>query len=312
MRSLPALIPARFRKAAVPGLPVAPARRPAPRRRQPPRTISARLGQIVARRGFGSALAVLLLSSAAAYGFVRGGHFETFIADAGRPADIAARLFGFGVSVVAISGNHELQNAEILDASGITPRDSVLFLDANAVRQRLKAVPLVRDASVRKLYPDQVVLIIDERTPHALWQIDGEVSIVAADGTAIDQMRDQRFTRLPFVVGEGANERVKDYVKLLEAAGDFRSRIVAGVLVGQRRWNLKLNNGVDVRLPEDNPEAAVKRLATLARENKLPDKDIIAIDLRMAGRITVRLSEDAAAQRIEAKTKKTKPRGGAA
>ncbi len=52
------------------------------------------------------------------------------------------------------------------------------------------------------------------------------------------------------------------------------------------------------------------RLATLARENKLPDKDIIAIDLRMAGRITVRLSEDAATQRMEAKTKKTKPKGG--
>ena len=54
------------------------------------------------------------------------------------------------------------------------------------------------------------------------------------------------------------------------------------------------------------------RLATLARDNKLPDKDIIAIDLRMAGRITVRLSEDAATQRMEAKTKKTKPKGGAA
>ena len=98
MGSLPALIPARFRKAAVPGLPAAPARRPAPRRRLPPRTISARLAQIVARRGFGSALAILFLSSAAAYGFVRGGHFETFVSDAGRPVDIAARIFGFGVS----------------------------------------------------------------------------------------------------------------------------------------------------------------------------------------------------------------------
>lgn len=310
--ALAAFVPARFRGAAVAGLPAAPARRPAPRRRLPPRSPRARFAHFVTHRGFGSALAIVFLSSAAAYGFVRGGHYETFINEAGRPADLAARLFGFGLSVVAISGQQELLNAEILEASGITPRDSVLFLDANAVRQRLKSVPLIRDATVRKLYPDQVVISINERTPHALWQIDGDVSIVAADGTAIDMMRDQRFAKLPFVVGEGANERVPEYVKILEAAGDFRSRIVAGVLVGQRRWNLKLGNGVDVRLPENKPEAAVARLAALARDNKLPDKDVIAIDLRIPGRITVRLSEEAAAQRLEAKTKKTKPKGGAA
>lgn len=310
--ALASLVPARFRSAAPAGLAAAPARRPAPRRRAPRKTLAAQFSHLATRRGFGSALAIVFLSSAAAYGFVRGGHYEAFIAEAGRPADLAARALGFGVSVVAISGQQELQNGEILEASGITPRDSVLFLDANAVRQRLKSVPLIREATVRKLYPDQIVISIVERTPHALWQVDGEVSIVAADGKAIDKMRDQRFARLPFLVGEGANERVADYMKLLEAAGDFRSRIVAGVLVGQRRWNLKLNNGVDVRLPEDKPEAAVARLAALARDNKLPDKDVISIDLRMAGRITVRLSEEAAAQRLEARTKKTKPKGSAA
>ncbi len=288
------------------------ARRPALRKRAPRRTLGAHLTYLVTRRGFGTALAAVFLSASASYGFVRGGHFDAFSAEAGRPADIVARLFGFGVSVVAISGQTELQNAEILDASGVTSRDSVLFLDAQAVRQRIKEMPLVREATVRKLYPDQLVIAITERVPYALWQYDGEVSVIAADGKAIDQMRDQRFTRLPFVVGEGANARVSEYLKITEAAGDFKARISAGVLVGQRRWNLKLSNGVDVRLPETDPEAAIARLAVLSRSAKLPEKDISIIDMRMPGRIVVRVSEEAAAQRLEARSKKTKPKGGAA
>ncbi len=288
------------------------ARRPALRRRAPRRTLGAHLTHLVTRRGFGIALAAIFLSASVSYGFVRGGHFDTFAAEAGRPADIFARLFGFGVSVVAISGQTELQNAEILDASGVTSRDSVLFLDAQAVRQRIKALPLVREATVRKLYPDQLVIAVTERVPYALWQLDGEVSVIAADGKAIDQMRDQRFTRLPFVVGEGANERVADYLKISEAAGELKSRITAGVLVAQRRWNLKLSNGVEIRLPEVDAEAAVARLAELSRSSKLPDKDISSIDMRMPGRIVVRLSEEAAAQRLEARSKKARPKGGAA
>lgn len=308
-----AFSPARLRSgAAQAGEAGAKPRRPAPRRRLPPRSRAELLARIVTRRGFGTMLMLVFLSSAAAFGVVRGGHYDAFIAEAGRPADLAARALGFGVSVVAIAGQQELTNAEILEASGVTPRDSVLFLDAHAVRERLKAIPLIQDATVRKLYPDQIVISIEERKPHALWQIDGDVSIVAADGTVIDRMRDQRFARLPFVVGEGANLRVGEYLKLVEAAGELRSRIVAGVLVGQRRWNVKLNNGVDVRLPESEAEAAIARLATLARESRLPDKDVIAIDMRIPGRVVVRLSEEAAAQRLEARAKKARPKGGPA
>ena len=73
---------------------------------------------------------------------------------------------------------------------------------------RLETAPLVKQASVRKLYPNHLVIDLVERAPYALWQKDGQVNIVAADGAVIDQMRDQRFASLPFVVGEGANERL--------------------------------------------------------------------------------------------------------
>ncbi len=299
---------ARFQRGAA--APFAPLAKPGPRMARPGRR--ARMLRLVSRPGFGVALVLALLGGAGAYGFVRGGHYDVWTAELGRPADLIGRALGFGVSVIAFSGQQELLNAELLEASGVTTRDSLLFVDAQAVRLRVKAMPLVREATVRKLYPDQLLITVTERKPYALWQFDGEVSVISADGTAIDKMRDQRFSRLPFVVGDGANERVPEYLSLAGAAGELKSRIVAGTLVGQRRWNLKLNNGVDIRLPENGAEAAIARLAALARDHKLPDKDVIAIDMRAAGRVIVRLSEEAAQQRLEARSRKIRPKGSAA
>ena len=84
-----------------------------------------------------------------------------------------------------------------------------------------------------------------------MWQKDGQVHAIAADGALIDDVRDGRYVDLPFVVGEGANERVREFIALLDALGELRPRVDAGVLVGQRRWNLKMKSGVDVKLPGD-------------------------------------------------------------
>ena len=117
-------------------------------------------------------------------------------------------------------------------------------------RESLMALPLVANAKVRKFYPNRLLIEVSERQPAAIWQNGGKLSIVSADGKVIDDMRDQRFAGLPFVVGDGANRRAGEFAALLEAAGDLRSRIRAGTLVSERRWTLKMTNNVDAKLPE--------------------------------------------------------------
>jgi cell division protein FtsQ len=82
------------------------------------------------------------------------------------------------------------------------------------------------------------------------------------------------------------------------------------VLVGERRWNLRLKNGIDVRLPESEVAPALERLVALDREKNLITRDIVAIDLRLADRVTVRLSDAAAQGRIDAAKDKAKKKGG--
>jgi cell division protein FtsQ len=249
------------------------------------------------RRGMGSAAALTFIGLMGLSGFVIGGHYEVMRRVHGSLSDIVARAAGFSIRSVDVAGVKELSKDEILAASGITPAGSLLFLDVAMVRTSLKALPLVAEATVRKLYPDRVDIRIVEREPFALWQQEGAVSVVSADGTVIDSLTDARYLKLPHVVGPGARLRVREYAKILDGVPELRNQIRAGVLVSERRWTLKMANGVDIKLPEEKPVEALRQLARLDREAQVLSKDIIAVDLRIAGRIAFRLSEEAAAAR---------------
>ena len=252
-----------------------------------------------APRGLGLLLAAALLISVAATGAVRGGKYQEFVAEKGAIGDFVARGLGFGVKTVTISGQSRLSEPEVLALAGITPKISLPFFDVEAARARLETAPLVGHSSIRKLYPGQIVIDIEERTPAGLWQRDGEVKTVAADGAVIDDLGDHSSNDLPFVVGAGANERLSEFLGLLDASAELRAKIAAGVLIGERRWNLKMKSGLDVKLPETDPVAAVATLVELQRGSRILDRDLLWLDLRTPGRVFARLSVDAAAARQE-------------
>ena len=267
---------------------------------------------ILARRGVGSFLVVALLAGAALYGSIRGGEYQSFVSTNGTPADLVAKALGFAIKDVTISGLKELTPAEILRDGDVGAKNSLALLDPTALRDRLKSVPLVREVSIRKLFPNDLHINVQERDAAALWQKDGQLSLIAADGVPIDTVKDDRFNGLPFVVGEGANERLGEFETLLASAGALKDKIRAGVLVGQRRWTLQMDSGVEVELPELDAVDTLTRLVEIERQSKILEKDVISIDLRIPGRITARLSEDAAAQRAEFLAKRPKAKANPA
>lgn len=252
----------------------------------------------------GTGLTLALFAAIGAYGVAVNGKYAEFKAHYGDPRDMVARALGFGLDKITISGIARLSGADVLEAAGIGPRNSLLFLSAAEVRDRLASQPAIKSVEVRKLYPDELAIALVERQPYALWQLNGELHVIAADGTAIDRLRDPSLAGLPLVVGEGANLRAPAYVALLEAAGPLRPLIRAGMLVSGRRWTLKMENGLDVRLPEEEAGAALARLIRHHGESGLLDKDVLAVDLRIPDRIILRLTEEAAAARAEAVKKK--------
>lgn len=268
------------------------------------------LSTITAARRANAIFSLVFLAAVGLYGCVLGGQYAAFTTVHGALPDFVARSIGFRIKAVTVSGAHELSEKEILDAAGVGPSNSLLFLDVVRLRERLKALPLVKEASVSKLYPNHLLIEIQERQPIALWQKDGQVKVIAADGTPIDKLHDARYVSLPLTVGDGANAHVGEYLALLDAAGDLRPRIEAGIFVAERRWTLKIKNGVEVALPEKRAAAAVAELVELERDYRVLDKDVVSLDLRIPGRLIVSLPEDVARARMEVLAHRPKRKGG--
>jgi cell division protein FtsQ len=272
--------------------------------------VAARLAYLPRRAGVVATL--LLILASVVYGAVRSqqaGKVIDFFKDVRDGAAVAA---GFPIATVAVSGEKHLSREEILAAAGVTPRASLLFFDVADARVRLLTNPWIAEATVQKLLPDRLVISISERAAFALWQKAGRVGVIAADGTVLEPSVLPRYAGLPFVVGTGAETRAREFLALLDARPALRADVRASVLVAERRWNLRLKNGVDVRLPEFDVEQALDRLVALERDDKLSERDITVIDLRLADRVTVRLSDQAFQAREEAKKKQQKIKGGSA
>jgi len=267
-------------------------------------------------RGLGASAAALLLLASTCYGVVKGGHTDVIAAQVQDICDTAANALGFRISEVALAGQHEVSRETVLTLAGITGRSSLLFLNAAHARARLLTDPWIADATVLKLYPGRLRIGIKERRPFALWQKDGAVSLIAADGTVLAPYVPAAFASLPLLVGKGAERAGFGFLGLVKRYPDIARRVEASVLVADRRWSLHLKNGVEVLLPEAAPAHALATLAALDRGKKLLARDIVTVDLRLPDRVTVRLSDAAAAARAEAikaaEKNKKKKKGGEA
>jgi cell division protein FtsQ len=257
-------------------------------------------------RGAGWCAALMILLASCAYGTVVGDHLPAAAAIFKNARDWIANAAGLRIETVALTGNQHVSREEVLAIAGITGATSLVFLDVEQARERLKGNPWIADATVLKLYPRELQISVKERAAFALWQKAGAVSVIADDGTVLEPYVAPRLIRLPLVVGIGAEAKAKELLSLLDRHPAMRDLVRASVLVGERRWNLRLKNGIEVRLPESGAAAALERLIALDDETRLLTRDVTIVDLRLPDRVTVRLSDAAAQARTDAIADKPK------
>ena len=269
-------------------------------------------------QGAGASAAAMLLLASVSYGAIKGGHGSQILENLQDLCDAAANKAGFRIAEVALAGEHEIGRDEILTLAGISDHSSLLFLDAARARARLMNNPWISDATVLKLYPDRLRIEIKERKPFALWQKDRRIALIAVDGVVLENDVRARFADLPRVVGKGAEQSAQDFLTLIGRYPAIARRTEASIFVAERRWNLRLKDGVEILLPENEAEQALQILVDLDRNQKLLSRDIITVDLRLPDRITVRQSDAASFAREQAlkeaeKAKKSKSgKGGEA
>lgn len=221
----------------------------------------------------------------------------------GRLAALEARVIaatasaGLVVERVMVEGRTETSRETLLDAVGVKEGDPLLAVDPEAIRARVEALPWIKSAAVGRSFGGTLTLTLAEFEPFALWQRSGKIMLVDRSGETIDSGDTARFGKLLLLVGDKAPDHAGELVDMLASEPALRGRVRAAVWVGDRRWNLHFDNGVDVKLPEFSSEAAWHELARLEREQGLLQRDLVSIDMRLPDRLVVKLAPDAAAER---------------
>jgi cell division protein FtsQ len=246
--------------------------------------------------------ASLGLAASLAVGAAGYGAFEVWRAGTiGATAERLSRGFlfmtadlGLSVQDVTVTGRSETAAADMLAAIDVQRGTPILSVDPEAVRQRLKKLSWVRDARVERRLPGIIAIAIEERVPMALWQRSGKLVLVDRDGAIILRSGLDRFRHLITLVGDDAPKGAPELLALLSTEPQLERRVNAAIRVGERRWNLQMDNGIDVRLPENDIGAAWAQLAHLEREQKVLGRDVVTIDLRLPDRFVIRVSPDQA------------------
>ena len=232
--------------------------------------------------------AAFLMAVLGAAGWMwRGGLLDDYYRQARTAAiEVAARA-GFRVREVLLVGRDRVSREAVLAASELELGSPTLGLDAEEIGAKLERDRWIKRARVTTRLPGTVFIEIEERRPFALWQRDGRLRLIDDEGEVITDRQLHRYAHLPLVVTPSEPERARSVLEMLGREPDLARRVRALIEVGGRRWNIRIDNGIDVRLPEAESAAAWSELAQLDRRHALLARRISTIDLRIPSRIVV-------------------------
>ena len=283
-------------------------RRPAPRRKQPVRKVSAMdrlvgalpvseatLRRIATWTITGGAVAVGV--AAAVWIGVPGMIGTAFGEGAGRA--------GFRVTGVEIVGQHRMDSNTIRAVALDQPSLAMPLVDLAAIRERLMRYGWVEDAQVSRRLPDTLLVTIKERTPAAIWQDNGQLTLIDASGALLDPVSPSAMPDLPLVIGPGADRQEAGYQKLLAAAPALKPRVTAATWVGNRRWDLTFDSGETLKLPEDGAAGALVTFAEKDGAHPLLGRGWLSFDMRDPSRLVARKPGANVAHNIEPDTSAT-------
>jgi cell division protein FtsQ len=225
-------------------------------------------------------------------GAVRGPRSLADVADAA--LELTGKL-GLVVTDIQVKGRQTTDTTTILAALDARYGSPILAVSPSRAKQQLEALPWVRSAAIERLLPGTIAVNLIERRPLAVWQHEGKQELVDQDGTVIPVTDLSRFAKLPTVVGgDQARHSAAQLLSLLANEPDIAARVTAAVLVGDRRWNVRIDGTIDVMLPEDDMAGAWAKLAQLEHDNQILQRNVETIDMRLPDRLVLRVADPGA------------------
>ena len=197
----------------------------------------------------------------------------------------------FMVNLLAVEGASTGVEEDIREIFPFDLPASSFDLDLVYVREMIEGLPAVAQASVRIRQGGVLTAEVTEREPVALWRTRDGLGAVDIEGVVVDDLA-RRTDRpaLPLIVGEGAHRAVPEALDILRAAAPLQDRVRGLVRMGERRWDVVVDRDQRILLPEANPVRALERVLVLDDVQDMLARDLVAVDMRLAARPTIRMT----------------------
>jgi cell division protein FtsQ len=200
----------------------------------------------------------------------------------------ATAQFGLRVREIVIDGRQKTPEPLLRAALGVRNGEPILAFSAAQARSRIEMINWVKSATVERRLPGTIVVQLNERRPFAVWQNQGKFALIDRGGNIVADSDVAAFAgQLPLVVGSGAPRAAANLIDALASQPRLQSRVTAAVRVGERRWDLRMNNGADVLLPEGAEMQALAKLTSLQNTHALLDRPLETVDMRLPDRLVV-------------------------
>lgn len=201
---------------------------------------------------------------------------------------------GFQVKKVEVVGAERIDRLKVYDIALAQKDRSMAAVDLEDVRRDLMKYGWIKDARVSRRLPDTLVVDIVERTPAAIWQNGGRLSLIDEKGVVLEPVSVATMPDLPLVIGPKANQRSQDLDRLLAEASSLKELLAGATWVGNRRWDLRFRSGETLSLPEGEAEAkaALAKFAHMDGANRLLGRGILRFDMRDPARFVLRLPHE--------------------
>ncbi len=235
--------------------------------------------------------AVAFLVASMLYGAGQAGALDYAGSPFSRIAGKLASLVGMAADDIQITGIEHHDPALVLSLIHVSAGGSLMQFDATKAKLKLESQNWISSASVQRKFPNQLEIVLSERTPFAIWQKDGKHFVIDRDGVAMSGLDAMQMKDLPMVTGEGANLAAAEIINQLVVNPELMSKLAAAARVGKRRWTLYLDNGVKIALPEQGIEQALREVKILDASEKILSRGISELDLRVPGQVRIAVAE---------------------
>ena len=194
---------------------------------------------------------------------------------------------GFVVKKISIVGNHHMSTKQIYNSLKIKKGEAILAISLSAVKNNLENWEWIKEVTVERLLPDLIKINVVERTPIALGQKDRKLYIIDDEGVIINTNKLGPYLSLPIIIGDGAEIYASSLINILKTDPILYKRISSIIRVSEYRWNIRFDNELEVKLPDENVERAWKKIIKMNKDKMLFLPENSAVDLRISNKIYI-------------------------